>query len=497
MEENVKKDEVINNIEEISEVEESVENIEVINDDKNKKILLIVAISLFVIGIVILFCVAILGGSEDEKGNDKKPNNNEINYTNETYFMYMDIKPAFKLEIEEKYTDCTTGKCLVEIKVVDYELMEEDTDELFKNYELPKENELNLVINDILDYAEDKGIYFNNVDFYSDSDELGNYINIFRDTEFLYGYYLSDTIDSVDEFYGRQEIELPENNEDEPVEEPVVTKQFNISKPSILIKNTNKNYIYHTTKFDSVSVTVTGVYSEVNYLDSDINFFVDVKNLEVGEYEVTLNVNNKSNLDLEFDVKPNKIKVFVNDKTTTTSSSTTKGTTTTKTTSRSDVEINLNDNVKVYKITSCGGYESIKKECINANIGELKAMYPDYNKYLDDADYLTDDMKVDGYYSLVDYFPGCILDISDSTKSKLTNIKGMYPTYSGSHVMKPNWIGFVDYQKYSKFTWDITDYSKYDLYYDAPCGGGGGGEPTYYTLDEEMCEEYNLPCARW
>lgn len=311
----------------------------------------------------------------------------------------------------------------------------------------------------------------------------------------MYGHYLSDSIDSVDEFYSRQEIEPPENEYDEPAPEPVVTKQFTISKPSIIVKNTNKKYNYNATKLDSALVTVTGKYSEVNYLDSDINFFVDVKNLDIGEHEVTLNVNNRSNLDLEFVVEPNKVKVVVSDKTTSTTT-TTKTSTTTKTTNRNDVEINLNDNVKVYEITSCGGYVSIKKECINANIGELKTMYPDYNKDLDSEDYLKDDMKIDGYFSLINYFPDCKQNVSDTTKKKLKGIQGFYASYPSDHLVRPNWIGFKDFEKYKKFTWDIKDYSKYDIYYDAPCGGGGG-EPTYYTLDEDMCNKYNLPCARW
>ena len=485
MENNVQNNEVINN--------EVAKNNKKEMDPKTKKILTFIGIILFVIGITILFIVAFLFSDKEENKDVNVNTNNNVSYTNKTYFMYMDIKPAIKLEIEERYNKCTKGECLYEIVVNNYSVIEEDTNEVFKGYKIVEKNELNNVLNDMLKHASSKGVDTSNVDFYSKSEEIGSYLEL---NTGLYGFYYSD-ISNPEEFYSR----IEEDSDKE------VTKEFLITDAKIYIRNNKREYLYNFSDSYDVSMKVTGTYDEVSSLDEeDFDFYVDAKDLKDGKHKLKLSFNNKYNSIIEVEIEPTEIEIVITSKststtsttTTSTTTSTTKETTTTtkKTTSRNDVEINLNDNVKVYKITSCGGYVSIKSECLKANIGELKTMYPDYNKDLDDLDFYKDTDKLEGYYSLIEYFPGCKQTVSDSTKNKLKGIQGFYASYPNSHMVKPNWIGFKDSSKYKKFTWDIKDYSKYDLYYDAPCGGGEG-ETTYYTLDEDMCNEYNLPCARW
>lgn len=486
-------------------MEDNVENKQVINktdkkkmDSKTKKVLLFIGIILFVIGIIILFCVAIFGSKEE---NNKKPvqnNTNKVGYTNKTYFIYMDIKPALKLEVEERYNKCTTGECLYEIVLLNYKVIEYDEKGVFDNYKIVEKNELNNSLNDIIEHARSKGVDTSNIDFYGESYEIADYLNLDNG---LYGYYYSD-ITNPDDFYSRYE----ENIDDEEVPiEPIVKKEYLIKDATIFIKNVNNKYSYNLTKKYDVKISINGCYNDVSAIDKDrIEFYVDVKGLGKGTHDLELKYDNYLGLDIEVELEPTEVEVVVVDKngeTTTTSTTTTttkKTTTTTKktttTTSRNDVEINLNDNVQYFDVTSCGGYLSIKKECVNATIGELKVKYPDYNKELDTEEYFKDSIKLDTY-QITYYFPGCEKTITSDTKNKLSKKQGFYMEFKDA-FMRPYWIQFKD-DRYVKFEWQIADFTSEDLYYSANCGGGDSSEINYKTLDEVTCTKYNLPCARW
>ena len=483
MENNVQNNEVINN--------EVAKNNKKEMDPKTKKILTFIGIILFVIGITILFIVAFLFSDKEENKDVNTNTNNNVSYTNKTYFMYMDIKPAIKLEIEERYNKCTKGECLYEIVVNNYSVIEEDTNEVFKGYKIVEKNELNNVLNDMLKHASSKGVDTSNVDFYSKSEEIGSYLEL---NTGLYGFYYSD-ISNPEEFYSR----IEEDSDKE------VTKEFLITDAKIYIRNNKREYLYNFSDSYDVSMKVTGTYDEVSSLDEeDFDFYVDAKDLKDGKHKLKLNFNNKYNSIIEVEIEPTEIEIVITSKSTSTTSttttitttSTTKETTTTtkKTTSRNDVEINLNDNVKYFEVTSCGGYLSIKKECINSTIGELKTKYPDYNKELDTEEYFKDNMKLDTY-QITHYFPSCEKTITNDTKNKLSKKQGFYMVFNDT-FMKPYWVQFKD-DKYVKFEWKIADFTSEDLYYSANCGGGDSSDINYKTLDEAACTKYNLPCARW
>lgn len=470
------------NINEVKEEISSKEELKSQTKNKkkfNKKILFII-ICVIVIVLVLLASILILGNKEKE--NDDKTSNQ---VKGKTYFVYMDIVPAVKYEIVEKYSECSTGECLVEILVNNYELMEDDTEGIFDNYKINKQKELNEILNEMLELSNDPDM---DVDFYSDNDNIGNYIDI---KDFSFGFYLDKNIDTVEEFYGRVV-------NDDNIYEKIVTKQFVVKDPLIVIKNSNKKYNYSLVDKSSINVTATGTVLDFEDYDYNVDFYVDASSLKLGKNIAKLNV---ADTNFEFVIEPNEIEVIVIDKASTTTTTTiTKSTTTTKTTSRSDVEINLNDNVVYYKGTTCGWYQAIDKTCFNKSKNELMAKYPDsYNKALDDSEtkeYDNYDAKLSDPWEISYYFPGCNIDISSSTKEKINNIPGIYADFKNNGIMKPDWIYFKD-TKYEKFKGNVSDFTKYGIYDVSACGGGGSGELTYYTLDETACNHYNLPCGRW
>ena len=166
------------------------------------------------------------------------------------------------------------------------------------------------------------------------------------------------------------------------------------------------------------------------------------------------------------------------------------------------VVLNLNDNIKYYEVITCGRYSSIEEKCIDKTIGELKKMFPKYNKDLDKVEKYDSTDKLKTYDELFDYFPGCFKTIDSSTVKTLSKVEGVKFEFT-EKFMTPYWIGFVD-SKYSELEWSTQDYTKYDLYYDDSCeevgGGSGSGndkDPVHLILDEDKCLEYNLTCDRW
>ena len=261
------------------------------------KVALFVLIILFVFLTIGISIFAIFGGFAKKEIDTKKENVYEL----KNYDLYVDIIPALKLNIEEKYIKCSTGKCLIEILVKDFEVIEYDMNGVFDFYKIGNNSELNNVLFEMLKKAESYDVDVENVDFYSNSDKVGNYLNI--NGNITYGFYLAD-ISGVDDFYGRLEEDVPK--------EEVVIKQFKVNSPSIIIKNTNDNYKYELEESDSIVVIAKGNINEIDLLYNYVEFFIDAQDLAIGKNEVSLNV--ISDLDIEFEVLPDKIGVTVIDK---------------------------------------------------------------------------------------------------------------------------------------------------------------------------------------
>lgn len=168
--------------------------------------------------------------------------------------------------------------------------------------------------------------------------------------------------------------------------------------------------------------------------------------------------------------------------------------------------INLNENVK-YKIATleCGEYMYINPVCINKSVGELKTMFPDYNKsffeynedFYPDSYIYTSSRLYGGAHMLVDAFPDCRMDIPVNIQNEIKNLKSKGIIYNVSNEkVEPQWIYFEE-SKYNDFTDDrSTILGRFGLFDNAACGSG---DPILFSdiLDEKICEEYNLSCGRW
>ena len=115
-----------------------------------------------IIGAIILFSL-----------NNTKKENKEIEPTISTYNAYINIKPLVKLTFT---VSCKEDKCN-NPKVVNYKLVNDEAKEIYKDIEL-KDKELSKIIALLIKIAEEKGIAFDKVEYYSDWDNK----DYFKDT---------------------------------------------------------------------------------------------------------------------------------------------------------------------------------------------------------------------------------------------------------------------------------------------------------------------------
>ena len=118
-----------------------------------------------IIGAILLFSL-----------NNGKKENKEIEPTVSTYNAYVSINPLVKLTFT---VSCKEDEC-DNPKVVSYELVNDDAKEIYKDTEL-KNKELSKAISLLIKTAEEKGITFDKVEYYSDWDNK----DYFKDEDYF------------------------------------------------------------------------------------------------------------------------------------------------------------------------------------------------------------------------------------------------------------------------------------------------------------------------
>lgn len=118
-----------------------------------------------IIGVILLFTL-----------NNGKKENKEIEPTVSTYNAYVSINPLVKLTFT---VSCKEDEC-DNPKVVNYELVNDDAKEIYKDTEL-KNKELSKAISLLIKTAEEKGITFDKVEYYSDWDNK----DYFKDEDYF------------------------------------------------------------------------------------------------------------------------------------------------------------------------------------------------------------------------------------------------------------------------------------------------------------------------
>ncbi len=164
--------------------------------------------------------------------------------------------------------------------------------------------------------------------------------------------------------------------------------------------------------------------------------------------------------------------------------------------------INLNDNVEYTVTDDCGGYIHLNTVCVNKTVGELKVLFPNYNKYNLDSYGYSDSYSfplsnIEGQaYMLYGVFPDCKLNIPQNIQDQIKSLKTSGVIYKVSDTsVSVDRIYFKDTLYNQKYVGDRRKIlANFNIYYS---GGCGGDEYTYEILTEEVCNKYNLSCSRW
>lgn len=146
---------------------------------ESKKILICVIATLIIIGLIVggIFLFS--------KNNDKKTQNNE---TTNNYVAYIKINPLIKIEYSQT---CKNENCNDPI-VTNYELVNDDAKDIYKDIDLiGTNNNLYDVITLISKIAEENNIEFENVEIYSNWDNLNNYIDNSNKDNYKWSYIVN------------------------------------------------------------------------------------------------------------------------------------------------------------------------------------------------------------------------------------------------------------------------------------------------------------------
>lgn len=128
------------------------------------------------IAIAVIVIVLIIGAILLFSLNNGKKENKEIEPTVSIYNAYVSINPLVKLTFT---VSCKEDEC-DNPKVVNYELVNDDAKEIYKDTEL-KNKELSKAISLLIKTAEEKGITFDKVEYYSDWDNK----DYFKDEDYF------------------------------------------------------------------------------------------------------------------------------------------------------------------------------------------------------------------------------------------------------------------------------------------------------------------------
>ena len=164
--------------------------------------------------------------------------------------------------------------------------------------------------------------------------------------------------------------------------------------------------------------------------------------------------------------------------------------------------INLNDNLG-YFIFYDNSYSYINSVCINKTIGELKTIFPDYNKtfleYTEDIypdSYMYTPSNLMGNAHMIPFrecYSPIPIDIANQIQD--SNSRGVkYNITNGTIQIEQ--VVFEDILYFDSEYIDNPEniLAEYNIFHGAAVGVE---EPTFEILTEEICDKYNLSCYRW
>jgi hypothetical protein len=96
-------------------------------------------------------------------------------------------------------------------------------------------------------------------------------------------------------------------------------------------------------------------------------------------------------------------------------------------------------------------------------------------------------------------FPTCFTSPPSNIESQALSLKiAGWKVIKSNGILDLETISLQNYDKYNKFIeYPVDKLKKLGLFDTSACGGGGDGDVTWNTLDENACSKYNLKCDRW
>lgn len=277
------------------------------------------------------------------------------------YTAYIKINPLIKIEFSQT---CTIDTC-EEPFITNYELVNEDAKNIYKDIKFKENSTLSEALILICETAKNNNIVFNNVEVYSEWENIGNYITDTSSWNYIIKIdekpkelennktNISTPSDSTpnDENINQPENEKPydTNNNDVPITNKE-NKTVNITSQyeQIQFKNlsTNNNYKATIKKKEPITIKITGEKELIEKYTivelGSYKLYVDLSSLTEGTHEVNLKIEN-TNKNFKYSITPTKVTVKIEN--------------------LGDLEkkgiINLNDNVLygeadvVYKCDNC------------------------------------------------------------------------------------------------------------------------------------------------
>ena len=146
---------------------------------KNKKILICVITTLILISLIV-GGIFLFSKDDEEKTQNKETTNN--------YVAYVKINPLIKIEYSQT---CYQNTCNDPV-VTKYELINDDAKDIYKDIDLiGTNNKLYDVLTLISKTAEDNNVEFENVEIYSNWDNLNNYIDNANKDTYKWSYIIN------------------------------------------------------------------------------------------------------------------------------------------------------------------------------------------------------------------------------------------------------------------------------------------------------------------
>ena len=465
---------------------------------KNKKVLIALLLVL-IIGIILLVCLS----KKDAPKEDYKVE------VEKTYSAFVKINPLVKLTFKVKYTECKNKEGEVFIcsdytdEVIASNLINDDAKDIYDSIDF-KGKSLNDSLVILCDVARDNKVAFDNLDVVSDYElDYAKIAEALKNTS-KYEEEITVFVDFREHLEEDKVIEELEENK-------LVT--YTISFDSNGGSNISKEVVKENELAKEPEEPKRYSYKFMGwYLNGE-------------KYDFNTPVTKNFTLTAKWE-KSTTTTTKKEDKTKTTTTTTTDNITSTMD------KINLNENILVYESwfsTKTCGSGIVFSDNIKTVLKDYKGS--SYSKYYEMYDEFSNDyFKLEDYATYEEYYDAIDADFDSKVETLTYNKTSAQKAHDEILKLLKSTKGLIDYdvnndekdfiatghylyisnesslgkfgRTFNKYYYDLQDnidkiINKYGGVRLASGGCGGGDEIPPIVLNEELCQKYNLNCARW